>query len=353
MLRRDLIRLGGMALVTHPMALLTGCGESVPPDPFARPGDPAASAALRAMMQSLDGIAYFGPVCRASEGGSRSLAQLEDLLQGRSEDSLIAALQNLMAEDFSGGRTAEIDGWVMSRTECLIAAAAAKAQGLREASEATPDTYAEAVIAAVIDWGPQSTFTGVLFNPVGNGRGGFWVRIEDSVPGSVRLALGAKEIVTHFQPGVVTGSLEPEFMDQVLSQPAAYPLQLRDRARRLQQTLGDFVVTAPPAMALLPDGTHSSVFCEIGAWGPQAVAQGAAFNEQADGSAAIWVAIGCMAPVDVQLLLAGEALPTDRHLELVTARVPHYASLARGTHELWLVDERSGERLQVGLLQVQ
>jgi hypothetical protein len=177
------------------------------------------------------------------------------------------------------------------------------------------------------------------------------VQVEGSPPGSVRLVLAGQMLATHFQPGVVTGSLDPEASRRVVEQPGMYELEVVDTARSLSQSLGFLTVRERPPMALLDDGTASVAFCQVERWGPDHANRGAAFNEQPDGSAAFWVRIGC-APETARLELDGTPLPTSVRPGLVTARVTFYSELDAGDHSVVLFDPATGERLTVGTFRV-
>lgn len=351
MRRRTLLQTAGLSFVGLQLGLLSGCGKDAAPALATAPSSDNALAALRQLAARLEGIEFVGPVCATELGESEPLATLLRRLRSGSESTLEAALLAAIASDFEQGLRLDIAGWQLSRTECLLVAAAATEQGLSEPRRAEQGELRFEPFTEIERWGPQETIEGRIFNPIGNGRGGFWIRVAEPVPGSTRLMFDGVLLATHFEPGVVTASLEPEHMDRVIGQPGMYPLLLVDTARNIAQRVGYLSVRPQPPAAILADGSRSEVFCQVERWGPDHAPRGQAFNEQADGSAAFWVRIGC-APEQSRLMLDGQALPTTVSTGIVTARVPHYASLTAGSHELAIRDPQTGETLVIGTFEV-
>jgi hypothetical protein len=351
MRRRALLKTTGLTVIGLQFGLLAGCSDEAV-DPLAiAPSDPGAPAALRALAARLEGIDFVGPVCVDELGEAEPLDTLLARLRQTSGASLEDALSSALEEDFATGDRLDIAGWQLARTECLLLAAAATAQGLREPARAERSDLRFEDFAAIEGWGPDETIEGEIFNPIGNGRGGFWIRVADTVPGSTRLVLDGVELATHFEPGVVTASLDPDHMERVVATPGMVPLLMVDTARNIAQRVGYLTVRPRPPAATLADGSRSEVFCEVERWGPDHAPQGQAFNEQPDGSAAFWVRIGC-APAGAVLVLDGTPLETSVRTGLVSARVPHYAELAAGDHRLQLRDPASGEILDIGTFRV-
>jgi hypothetical protein len=351
MRRRTLLQTAGLSFVGLQLGLLSGCGREGAPALATPPSDAGALDALRRLAGELDGIEFVGPVCATELGEAEPLATLLERLRDTSEETLETALLAAIAKDFQSNERLDIAGWQLSRSECLLLAAAAREQGLSEPRRTEQGELTFQEFARIERWGPEETIEGRIFNPIGNGRGGFWVRVEESVPGSTRLMLDGVPLATHFEPGVVTASLEPDHMEEVIATPGMYPLLMVDTARNIAQRIGYLTVRPRPPAAILADGSRSAVFCQVERWGPDHANQGQAFNEQPDGSAAFWVRIGC-APKNSRLRLNGEPLPTTVSTSLVTARVPHYAELEAGDYSLEIHDPESGETLDVGVFRV-
>lgn len=349
--RRTLLQLSGLSFIGLQFGLLAGCERQAGSALSTPVSAPEIGKALRDLGASLSGIEYVGPACRQEfEEGDLAKALLQRLEPFR-EQSLLQALIERFRSDHEAGERIDIGGWQLALTECMLLAVAAQAQGLGESRPSDlPDLRFEP-FAEIERWGPKDTIEGKIFNPIGNGRGGFWVRVESPVPRSTRLVLDGVELSTHFEPGLVTASLEPDYMDEVISNSGMYELLMVDISRNVAQRVGHLTVRAKPPRATLDDGSRSRVFCEVERWGPDHAPQGQAFNEQPDGSAAFWVRIGC-APETAQLVLEGEPLPTTVRSNIVTARVPHYAQLAKGEHKLVLHDPESDEKLTVGTMSI-
>lgn len=351
MRRRIFLQTAGLSFIGLQLGLLGGCKREGVSALSLSPSADGALKALRELAGKLEGIEFVGPVCAAEIGSSEPLITLLESLQGTAEPTLEAALLTSIGNDFAEGQRLDIAGWQLSRSECLLLAAAATEQGLSEPQRTEQGELRFEQFAEIERWGPEETIEDRIFNPIGNGRGGFWVRVAAPVPGSTRLMLDGVLLATHFEPGVVTASLEPDHMEEVIAQPGMYPLLMVDTARNIAQKVGYLTVRPRPPAATLADGSESEVFCQVERWGPDHANRGQAFNQQPDGEAAFWVRIGC-APDGARLLLDGKPLPTTVGTGLVTARVPHYAELGVGDHELAIHDPDSGETVEIGTFRV-
>jgi len=351
MKRRELTKAMAYSWIGLNCGLLAGCGDRKVSQPDIAPLDDEALANLRQLAVELEGVEFVAPVCFRR---LQDETPLDTLLASLPEnaDSLGDGLRERIARDFDQGRIVDIDGWKLSQTECLLLAGAAGIRGLMEAREVESGPFRAQQFMDIEQWGPKRTIEGEIFNPIGNGRGGFWLRVSSPVNGSMRLVLDGQELATHFEPGVITASLEPDYMEQIIAQPGVHELVLVDNSRQLRQPVGFLTVEDRPQMATLPDGSTSTVFCKISRWGPDRAVEGEAFNRQPDGSASFWVRIGCAPPKSV-LILDGVELPTSVQPGLVTARVEHFKMLERGEHELVIRDPETGESLPIGKLVLQ
>jgi len=351
MKRREVTKAVAYGWVGLQFGLLAGCGEREGSQLAISPADGKALQYLRHLASELRGVEFVAPVCfrrlQVEEPLERLLASLS-----ADAETVVDALRYRVARDYEEGRVVDIDGWKLSRGECLLLAGAAEVQGLAEASELPAQPFVEQPFMDIESWGPKRTIKGEIFNPIGNGRGGFWMRISSPVNGSMRLVLGGQELATHFEPGVITASLEPDYMERIISSPGVHELVLVDKSRQLRQQVGFLTVVERPPMATRADGSTSEVFCEAGSWGPDRAVEGEAFNRQPDGAAGFWVHIGC-APRTSVLTLDGIDLPTSVQSGLVTARVEHFEELGRGEHAVAIHDPASGETLAIGNLVVQ
>lgn len=351
MQRRAVIRAMGLTWIGLHTGLLVACGEAATEAARVAPGEDGALAALRALAGALPGVEYVGPVCSKRVGVAQPLEYLHGEL-APAADNLVAAISQRVADDFAAGRIEDIDGWQLSRTECLLLAAAAAEQGLERATRARLSDYAPGEVVEVRRWGPRETLVGEVFNPQGEGRAAFWVDADGPINQAMRLSVDGRALTTYARPGVITASLDAELTRRIISEPGVHEVELLDTARRVSQSLGFLKVLERPPAARLEDGSVSKVFCEIERWGPDMALAGEPFNEQPDGSSSFWVRIGC-APDEAVLELDGVALETTVRPGLVTGRVEHYARLERGEHPLTIVDPDSNERLLIGYLTIQ
>lgn len=351
MQRRTLLQTGGLSLVALQFGLLTGCDRHEGSALVTPISDSKASDALREIASSLEGIDFIGPICADEFPDADLVGQLHTRLSDSGETLLGEALSTRIALDFSQADQIDISGWQLARTECMLLALAARQRGLSQPVRQDQPTLSFEDFVEIDRWGPQETIEGEIFNPVGEGRGAFWVRTNHPVPGSVRLVLDGVELATHFQPGVVTASLAPDHVEQVIAEPGMHSLVMVDTARNIAQRVGYLTVRARPEAAILDNGEVSTVFCVVERWGPDHAVQGEAFNQQPDGGAAVWVRIGC-APESAQLVLGDVTLPTTVGSSAVTARVPHFADLKLGDHVLRIEDPSTKEALTIGTLRI-
>lgn len=351
MKRRTLLWTSGLSFIGLQLGLLAGCGREGSATLATPVEGEAAANALKRLAAGLHGVEFVGPVCADHGTADRPLMELLDRLRASGEPEIGPALAMVIASDVTAGRVIDINGWQFAESECLLLAAAAGLQGLGSARRAETDDLVFEDFAEVERWGPRETIEGRIFNPAGNGRGGLWVRVAEPAPAATRLVFGGVELTTHFEPGVITASLEPEHTRKVITNPGLYEVLMVDTARGIAQRVGHLTVRPMPPKATLDDGRQSEVFCKVERWGPDHAPQGQAFNEQPDGSAAFWVRIGC-APESAELVLSDTPLPTTVSSGIVTARVPHYAELATGEHKLTLHDPESGETLTVGTMSI-
>lgn len=333
------------ALLLAPAAWLTGCSESLPEVARLPPDHPEAEAALRMLARDLRGVGYIGPVCLQRRRNASAGALLQ-LLRHSGATTLEAALQSVIAADFREGRVEDVAGWQLSATECELAALAALEQDL-----VVPETYdleqwTEATLVEVRGWGPQGTTMGEVFNPQADGHAGIWIQADDA-PASIQFSFAGRLRATTVFPDVITSGLAGDLLEEIIHVPGEYPVALVDTSRGLIQSLGTFVVRAPPRPAVLEDGRPSTVFCSINGWGPNTAEAGEAFNRQPNGMAAFWVRTDC-APATARLVLDDVPLPSTVTSNTVTARVPHYAELEPGDLVLRLHDPASNESLKVG-----
>ena len=346
--RREFVRLGGLSLLFAAGGLSTGCKDRT--DVFQTSlAHPQLAGQLIAIATSLRGVHALGQHCL----GDRSTTDLTETLSARLRQtgagSLGQALTASAGKDFLAGRVIEFQDWLLSETECLLAALSVAAGGAAE-EEASARVYRS--FATVKHWGPDRTNQGEIFNVQGDGSGAFWVSLDGDVSDSLVLVLDGMLLVTTVSGSLVTAVVPPSEAQRIVSEPGQYRVELLDVARDWVQPLGALRVDPVTIMATLEDGSSSTAFCKPAAWGPHQAVEGRAFNEQPDGSSAIWVRIGCV-PSDTVLLLAGQRLPTTLSTGVVTALVSAELGLARGSYPVELASDAASERLLLGTLDIQ
>lgn len=351
--RRGFLQGSVLVLAVPSIASVGGCSEPVSTwQGDVGPEGAQALEALQALARGLDGINSLGPRCfellnlPSHQVGPTLLQHLV----ATGSPTLQHALTEAMRSDFEQGALVDVEGWQLSRTECLLAALGAREQGFGEARPYATDQWQEGQFVEVERWGPKSTVEGERFNPQPDGHAGIWVAVRDA-PATTRFWFDGELQRTEVRADVVTSGLRDEGLERVLGNPGEYRVALVDTATGILQPLGVFVVQPRPPMARTEAGRESEVFCQVENWGPREARAGSTFNEQPTGDSAFWVRIAC-APAGAELLLEDRALPTTVRSELVTARVPDSEQLQAGKYTLRLGDPSTGERVEVGTFRV-
>jgi len=348
MKRRDFLLASGALGLGLTQPLLFGCAQRGESALQVEVAGEAAADALRRLAAAMQGVGFVGPTCRQRLAlDSVELTQaLLQRLRATGQARLGDALHAVIAEDFARAEIEDIAGWQLSRSECLLAALAAHEQGLQTAQTYGLADIRDGVFVQIDNWGPQSTVRGQVFNRQPDGHGGIWIRAYNA-PAATQLWFENTPLYTIVGPEVLTSGLHGDLLEEVIQTPGSYRLSLVDPIQRLRQPLGTFIVEEAKPLAVLVDGSMSTVFCQVEGWGPDSTKAGEVFNPQPSGSAAFWVRIGC-APGTAQLLLGDWPLITTVHSGLVTAQVPNFAELGPGVYPLLLHDHDSGERLLIG-----
>lgn len=358
--RREFITgsLGGLSLIAL-ATTLPGC-RSGPAAPVVEPVQGLLDSQALAVIQQLRGTTPVALAWKARHGGGESpdreelerrlLAMLEtDEPVHASAPHFSERLAAAVSRDFEAGRLCEIEGWLLSETECLAATLRLVLYGETEPAGATD--WRQGELAEVVDWGPRETTRGVGVNVQPDGHSGLWFKI-DHAPSWLKIEIDGVVAPTVISEAVVTSGLYGELRDRILDAPGEYPIALVDPMQRIRQPIGHFVVKAPPPYLVLEDGS-TSVFCAVEAWGPDVTFAGRPSNPQREGHEGLWIRTAC-APDQVQVLYDGDALVTtnDRGNGLITALLPpsHFA-VAREAR-LQLHDMETGEVLDVGIFVV-
>lgn len=347
--------LGGITLLAL-TSTLPGCKPGKPVV-VVEPIEGLLDSSALAVIQRLRGAT---PVARAWLARHAHLALDREVLERRLLDHLSTnestgtghfseRLAASVSRDFQAERLCEIEGWLLSETECL--AAATRLVTFGENEPPGEDDWREESLVEISNWGPQGTQQGVGVNVQPDGHSGLWFQI-DNAPSWLKVEIDGVVAATTISESVVTSGLFGEQQERILSTPGEYPIALIDPMQRVRQPIGVFIVTAPPPYLVLEDGSLSA-FCAVEAWGPDGNQTARPANPQPDGNEGLWFRIAC-APDDMEVLYDGHALATtnDRANGLVTALIPasHFA-VAREAR-IQLHDPASGEVLDVGVFPV-
>jgi hypothetical protein len=286
---------------------------------------------------------------------TKTLAQKFDLSSPALEKSVYQQVQ----QDFASGKTANLDGWTLSTTECELAA-------LRHlVVTANPDNIAilraqekaklEAgltvgEIAPLKNWGPQTTTQGKKFNEQPDGHSGLWFQLSGA-PGRVKIMIDGEIVRTVVNETVVTSGLFGEMQDRILSNPGKYEIALIDPIKNIKQPIGELTVKADPRMAKKL-GKTDSVFCEITSWGPKKTTIGKPANEQPDGSMGVWVKTSCF-PDGAQIMLDDDLLPTTTREFGATSSIPAALLETPGEKTLYFFDEKAQETIKIGTITIE
>ncbi|MCC5865984.1 MAG: hypothetical protein JJU31_12745 [Wenzhouxiangella sp.] len=346
--RRDFIRLSGLCLFFSASGLSTGCKDRT--DVFqASLADPQLNSRLIAIAASLRGVHALGQHCLDGRSTADLTRALNERLHETGAASVGQALVKSARTDFSIGRVIDFQDWLLSETECLLAAlgVAVGAGGEEEASGLVYRSFAR-----VSYWGPDRTNQGEIFNIQSDGSGAFWVRLDGDISDSLVLRLDGEPLLTTVSGSLVTAVVAPAEAQRIVSVPGQYRLELLDVARNWVQPLGALRVDPVTVMATLADGTTSRVFCQPADWGPRQAVEGQPFNQQPGGDSAIWVRIDCV-PTDTVMQLGAHYLPTTLSDGVVTALVAAEPGLVRGSYPITLISESASERLLLGTLDIQ
>ncbi len=258
-------------------------------------------------------------------------------------------LSEAIRSDFRDRRLCDADRWIVSETECQVAALRLLVLG--KDAEPEPISYTDGTIVEVEDWGPREAEQGAPFNVQRDGHSGLWIKARRA-PDWVRFEIEGSRVPTVVSENVITTGLYGTLQDQVLSKAGTYPVFLVDEMAHVRQHFGDFIVTPRAERILRADGTRSSYFCPISDWGPREIVAGEPANPQPDGAEGIWIKTAC-APANTRIVFDGTPLTTTVRKGLVTARVPAAHITTARSIKVQLRESESGEVLEVGNFVIQ
>lgn len=372
MISRRRFLAGGTALAGTGLGLLWLREGVAPPPPPAGTGssgglqlDSGLGDGFDQVLVSLVGTDPLGAAWVAGEGVEQPGPVIEALAvsldapgaaEAAGPGDWAARLSALVREDFQRGRTCQVEGWLLSQTECrlvglrhLLARADAGNAALiaAETREQTVADYPEGEIAPLAKWGPQKTRVGEKFNVQLDGHSGLWFQFSGA-PAHARIAIDGELVKTSVSPEVVTSGLFGEMQERILSTPGRYPIALVDPVRRVRQPVGHLEVLPRKPAA----GIGSGGFCDIEKWGPQKTRVGLAKNEQAGGAMGVWVKSDCMPP-DTRLMVGDDMVKSGVRKFGLAGSVPAVFLETPGELELQLFSPSTGQRQPLGVLLIE
>lgn len=145
----------------------------------------------------------------------------------------------------------------------------------------------EACHIAVNDWGPKATVQGAGFNVQADGSSAFWFSLS-AVTGHPVLNIGEQVVQLEVSGNRASARLPDE---RLLHQPGRHPLTLQC-AGQPGVPIGEFIVDAAAGVVQQsagPAADQRRCAVEVASWGPQSTTVGTPFNQQPDGSSALWL----------------------------------------------------------------
>ena len=162
---------------------------------------------------------------------------------------LHVGIRQKVQQDIDRGDLCQIDGWLLARTECQLAALAflfRESGGyIQEPVASGPlDDLRESFIAQIKGWGPQSGVSGEGFNLQPNGKSSMWFRFDeiDTHPYAIYFGSEAARTSVHGDRNLITMSLTRGQVRQATSRQNEIPVHLVDLSQGSKQLIGIFQV---------------------------------------------------------------------------------------------------------------
>ncbi len=346
MKRRHFLILSGGSVVA-----LAGAGLGVH---FWQSGRPVV---LRDLLGEVaESLAGAGPVGRArlaaGVDGSAAEALARRIGRGLPEmltrAELAAALGERVEADLVEGEWFRHDGWLLAETEALLAALHVERLGdeAHEAREPGFEQAREGRVASVRGFAPESMRAGenMTHPQLPDNVMGI---VSPDAPGQVLVVIAGRSLAPNFDDTGFSVRLPESLRERLSRQPEEHPVWLYDPVAQQRQRIGMLRVEA--AVGAKP------MVCKVEDWGPSRTPAGQAFNQQPDGSAALWLLADCPDAETVVVVWGEVELPTTFRPEdgLITARVPDPGLYAEpGDVRIRLLEPESGRFEPVGRFRV-
>ncbi|MYF91221.1 MAG: hypothetical protein F4184_03525 [Gemmatimonadetes bacterium] len=209
---------------------------------------PATDPALRQLIAqgafSVDlGQSYLDALGEPTEQAEELARVANGLPAGLSSDELLLAIRERLARDFDTGKLCQVDGWLLSRTECGLAAMAfvfVRDGGQIEARATVPDGplahLPDVWFGKVERWGPQSTLAGRPFNPQNSGESALWFHFDELEALSYEIFIGGQKTRTVLKQAgrFAVANLGKRRTIELVAKSGAYPVHLVEPSRGKQ-----------------------------------------------------------------------------------------------------------------------
>lgn len=268
------------------------------------------------------------------------------------EEEFLSKLKSQISKDYKDENWLYVNQWMISQTECLLAAAVIQLIGVSKmnAGEQSFENAPFEAFLKVNKWGPQETYKGVKFNEQPDGHCGIWANIEN-MPDGMRVFIGGRE--RHIFPsekGFTSGVYDE--VEAFINNVGQSEIVVYDEIKHRKQIIGTFTVLPPFTFYEHPNGTTSKVFGPIEKWGPQKAVIGEVFTQQPNGYAAFWFRLNSMSN-HVQMLFNNETFLATVSKGLITSSFPpQYLPTKPGKYSVQLKDTETNEQLLVGEIEL-
>lgn len=272
---------------------------------------------------------------------------------GKPENSqqLNNKIKQLINRDYQQYNLCEVDGWLLSETECLLAACYvthSQYTATRETSEKTFLNAKTEDFMTIKNWGPKKTLKGEVFNKQSDGHAGIWVAVENPPPNIKMYINGQLEATFTSEKSITSGIHNLKELDDFINTLGKSEIALYDDINHRKQVLGFFEVLPVPKKLIYPDGVVSASFCPIESWGPKQAKKGVAFNKQPNGHAAIWIKTKCSSKT-TKVWINDTEMTTTIHHDLITASINiNKINSDSGYYKVELRDKNTNENLSIG-----
>lgn len=312
---------------------------------------------LSGYIKSLSDLDELGEKYKNDHPEINYLSELENTIERYPQAATYNKKISLaIIEDFRNNHLCNIDGWQLSQTECLLAAAfvsfdnyikpliVTKQQNFQNASVEN--------FLNITNWGPQKTLKNTVFNQQTDGHAGLWFAVDNPPPNLKVVIDGKNEITFTNESSITSGIHDLDELKLFLNKVGKSEVAIYDSINNRKQIIGYFEVLPIPEKLVYADGTKSEVFCPIENWGPKMAQRHMAFNIQPNGNAAIWIKTKC-APKMTKVLINNFPIKTTVSSGLVTASVPiKNIKTNNDNYEVKLFDKVTNESLLIGKIKI-